>query len=112
VGIIPALRVARTDVNVVLREGGRGSSDGRSRHIVRGTLVVAQLAGSLLLLIVAGLFIRSLDKAQQLYLGFNPDHILDLTLDPEQIGFNETQGREFYRQVTQRIGALPGVASV
>ena len=112
VGIIPALRVARTDINVVLREGGRGSSDGRSRHIVRGTLVVAQVAGSLLLLIVAGLFIRSLDKAQQLYLGFNPDHILDLTLDPEQINFTETQGRAFYRQLSERIGALPGVVSV
>jgi predicted permease len=79
---------------------------------VRGTLVAAQVAGSLLLLIVAGLFIRSLDKAQQMYLGFNPDHILDLTLDPEQIGFKETQGREFYRQLNERISALPGVMSV
>jgi predicted permease len=111
VGIIPALRVARSDINVVLREGGRGSSDGRRRHIVRGTLVVAQVAGSLLLLIVAGLFIRSLDKAQQLYLGFNPDHILDLTLDPEQINFTEAQGRAFYRQLNERISALPGVVS-
>ena len=112
VGIIPALRVARTDVNVVLREGGRGSSDGRSRHLVRGTLVVAQVAGSLLLLIAAGLFIRSLDKAQQLYLGFNPDHILDLTLDPEQINFTEAQSRAFYRQLNERISGLPGVVSV
>src|SRR5579859_6007926 len=91
VGMLPALRVARTDINVVLREGGRGASDGPRRHMVRGALVVAQVAGSLLLLIVAGLFMRSLGKAQQLYLGFNPDHILDLTLDPEQINFNETQ---------------------
>ena len=112
VGIVPALRVARNDVNSVLREGGRGASDGPRRHLVRGTLVAAQVAGSLLLLVVAGLFIRSLDKAQQLYLGFNPDHILDLTLDPEQINFNETQTREFYRQITERIGALPGVVSV
>jgi predicted permease len=112
VGIIPALRVARTDINVVLREGGRGASGGRRRHIVRGTLVVAQVAGSLLLLIVAGLFVRSLDKAQQVYLGFNPDQILDLTLDPEQINFTEAQGRAFYRQITERIGAMPGVVSV
>ena len=112
VGIVPALRAARNDVNSVLREGGRGASDGPRRHLVRGTLVAAQVAGSLLLLIVAGLFIRSLDKAQQLYLGFNPDHILDLTLDPEQINFNETQTREFYRQITERIGSLPGVVSV
>ncbi len=112
VGIIPALRVARNDINAVLREGGRGASDGPRRHLVRSALVVAQLAGSLLLLVVAGLFVRSLDKAQQMYLGYNPDHILDLTLDPEQIGFNETQGREFYRQLNERISALPGVVSV
>ena len=112
VGIIPALRVARGDVNAVLREGGRGSSEGPRRQVVRNALVVAQLAGSLLLLVVAGLFVRSLGKAEQLYLGFNPDHILDLTVDPEQIGYSEAQGRAFYRQVAERISALPGVVSV
>ncbi len=112
VGILPALRVARSDVNSVLREGGRGASDGPRRHIVRSTLVVAQLAGSLLLLIVAGLFMRSLNKAQQLYLGYSPDHILDLTVDVAQVSFNESRGREFFRQVDERLSALPGVVSV
>jgi predicted permease len=112
VGIVPALRVARSDVNAVLREGGRSASEGPRRHLVRNALVVAQLAGSLLLLIVAGLFVRSLSKAQQMYLGYSPDHVLDLTVDPEQIGFNETQGRAFYRQVDDRISAIPGVVSV
>ena len=112
VGIIPALRAARSDVNVVLREGGRGSSEGPRRHLVRNTLVVAQLAGSLLLLVVAGLFVRSLSKAERMYLGYDPDHVLDLTVDPEQISFTETQTREFYRQLNERISALPGVASV
>src|SRR6266481_3550395 len=112
VGILPALRVARSDVNYVLREGGRGSSDGRRRHIVRSTLVVAQLAGSLLLLVVAGLFVRSLGKAQQLYLGYSPDHVLDLTVDVEQINFEESRGREFFRQVDERLSALPGVVAV
>jgi predicted permease len=112
VGMLPALRVARSDINSVLREGGRGSSDGPRRNIVRSTLVVAQLAGSMLLLIVAGLFIRSLGKAQQMYLGFNPDHVLDLSIDVQQAGMNETRGREFYRQIDERISALPGVMSV
>ena len=112
VGIIPALRVARTDINIVLREGGRGASDGPKRHLVRGALVAAQVAGSLLLLIVAGLFIRSLNKAEQMYLGFNADHILDLTIDPEQVNFTEVQSRDFYRQLNDRIRALPGVVSV
>ena len=112
VGIIPALRAARSDINAVLREGGRGSSEGPRRHLVRNTLVVAQLAGSLLLLVVAGLFVRSLSKAERMYLGYDPDHVLDLTVDPEQIGFNETQTREFYRQLNERLSALPGVVSV
>ena len=112
VGMLPALRVARSDVNSLLREGGRGSSDGPRRNIVRSTLVVAQLAGSMLLLIVAGLFIRSLGKAQQMYLGFDPDHVLDLSMDVQQAGMNEIRGREFYRQIDERISALPGVVSV
>jgi macrolide transport system ATP-binding/permease protein len=112
VGIIPALRAARNDINSALREGGRGSSEGPRRHLVRNTLVVAQLAGSLLLLVVAGLFVRSLNKAQQVYLGYDPDHVLDLTVDPQQIGFTETQTREFYRQLDERVSGLPGVLSV
>jgi putative ABC transport system permease protein len=112
VGILPALRVARSDLNSILREGGRGSSEGRQRYLVRNTLVVAQLAGSMLLLIVAGLFLRSLGKAEQTYLGFNPDHVLDLTLDVQQAGFDETRGREFYRQLDERISAIPGVVNV
>ncbi|MBA0084713.1 MAG: ABC transporter permease [Acidobacteria bacterium Pan2503] len=111
VGIIPALRVARNDVNSVLREGSRGSSEGPRRHFVRNTLVVAQLAGSLLLLVVAGLFTRSLGKAQQLDLGFNPDHILNFSVDVQQSGYREMQGRAFYKQLLDRIRALPGVVS-
>jgi predicted permease len=112
VGIIPALRVARSDVITVLREGGRGASEGPRRQILRNVLVVAQLAGSMLLLTTAGLFIRSLGKAQQTYLGFNPDHVLDFSLDVQQAGFNETRGREMYQQIDERISALPGVVSV
>jgi len=112
VGLIPALRVASYDVNSVLREGGRSASEGRRRHIARNTLVVAQLAGSLLLLIVAGLFVRSLDKAQQIYLGFDPNHVLNFSLDVQQVGFDKTRGQEFFRQVDERIRAIPGVVSV
>jgi len=112
VGLIPALRVARYDVNSVLREGGRTASEGRRRHIVRNTLVVAQLAGSLLLLIVAGLFVRSLNKAQQMYLGFDPNHVLNFSLDVQQVGFDKAHGEQFFRQVDERIRAIPGVVSV
>ncbi|HXW17102.1 MAG TPA: ABC transporter permease, partial [Candidatus Acidoferrales bacterium] len=112
VGIVPAIRVARTDVSAVLHEGGRGSSDGPRRHLLRNILVVAQVAGSLVLLVVAGLAARNLMNAQRLNLGFQPDHILNLSMDLEEVGFSETQGREFYRQAEERLSALPGVESV
>lgn len=112
VGIMPALRVARSDVNSMLREGGRGTSEGRQRNLVRNTLVVAQVAGSLLLMIVAGLFVRSLDKVRGVYLGFNPDHVIDVPIDVQQVGYKEQQGRAFYRAVEERLRALPGVTLV
>ena len=112
VGVFPALRVARHDVSSVLHDGGRGSSGGRRRQFLRGSLVVAQVAGSLVLLIVAGLFIRSLGKAQNIYLGFESSHVLDFSLDVQQIGYQESQGRAFYRELESRLRALPGVVSV
>ena len=112
VGVFPALRVARRDVSSVLHDGARGSSGGRRRQIVRGSLVVAQVAGSLVLLIVAGLFIRSLGKAQTIYLGFDPANVLDFSLDVQQVGYQEVQGRTFYRELDSRLRALPGVVSV
>jgi predicted permease len=112
VGIMPALRVARTDVNSMLREGGRGSSEGPRRHLVRNTLVMAQVAGSLLLLIVAGLFIRSAGKARGIDLGLNPDHVIDVPLDVQQLGYTEQQGKAFYRDAEERLRSLPGVVSV
>src|SRR5580692_4242700 len=112
VGTMPALRAARTNVITVLHEGGRGSSSGPRRQLARNTLVAAQVAGSLVLLVVAGLFIRSLDKAQKISLGFNPEHILNLSVDVAQIGYKETRGREVYREMESRIRALPGVESV
>jgi predicted permease len=112
VGIVPALRVARTDLNAVLHEGGRGSSDGPRRQLTRNTLVVAQVAGSLVLMIVAGLFVRSLGNVQNINLGFDPDHTLNLSLDVYQNGYTEARGREFYRDLQARLSALPGVESV
>jgi predicted permease len=111
VGIVPALRIARTDLSSILHEGGRGSSDGPRRQFARNTLVAAQVAGSLVLLVVAGLFVRSLGKAQNINLGFDPDQILNLSTDVNGLGYSEARGREFYRDLETRIRALPGVVS-
>ena len=112
VGVIPALRAARTDVGAVLHEGGRGSSDGPGRHYARNSLVVAQVAGSLLLLVVAGLFVRSLQRAKNTYLGFDPNQILNVTVDPSEANYKEPQGREYFRELETRLRALPSVVSV
>jgi len=69
----------------------------------------AQVAGSVTLLIVAGLFVRSLRAASNLSLGFDPVHVLNVTLDPSVNAYNESQTQQFYRQLEIKIRALPGV---
>jgi len=111
VGVSPALRASRANVNVMLRETGRSDSPGAGRHQLRNVLVVAQLAGSLVLLVAAGLFVRSLAHVQRMNLGFDPDHVLNVTLDPHGIGYDEPRTRGFYRELEARVRALPGVKS-
>ncbi len=109
VGLWPALRASRANLNTVLHEGGRSDSAGANRHRVRSGLVVVQVAGSLALLIAAALFVRSLHRAERSYLGFNPDHLLNVIVDPHEIGYDEARTNEFYRQLEDRVRALPGV---
>ena len=109
VGIVPAVRASRGNLSAILHEGGRGVVGGKNR--LRSTLVVVQVAGSLLLLIIAGLFTRSLAQAQRSDLGFKPDHVLNLLMDPNEIGYNQAQTRDFYKNLLQRVRALPGVVS-
>jgi predicted permease len=111
VGLWPAVRAGRTDVNSVLQSGGRSDTAGVSRHRLRSVLVVAQVAGSLVLLIVAGLFVRSLMRAQHAYMGFDADHVLNLTLDPREVGYDEARTRTFYHDLEARVRVLPGVQS-
>ena len=111
VGLWPAVRAGRADVNTVLQSGGRSDTAGAGRHRLRSVLVVAQVAGSLVLLIVAGLFVRSLMRAQHAYLGFEADHVLNLTLDPREVGYDETRTKTFYHDLEAKVRALPGVQS-
>lgn len=110
IGLVPAWRASRQDLSTVLHEAGRGVIGGR--HRLRDVLVVAQVAGSLMLLIIAMLFTRSLGKAQQSDLGFEPRGIINFTMDPTEVGYNEEQGRTFYKNLRERARALPGVESV
>jgi predicted permease len=107
VGVLPALRVAKGNLSNLLHESGR-SSPGRSQRTL-SVLVAAQVAGALGLLIVAGLFLRSLQSAQHANLGFDPTHVLDVALDPGEIGYSPVQTSDFYRQLLARTRELSGV---
>src|SRR5262249_16111640 len=109
VGIIPALRSSRGNLNAVLRTGGRGVV--RHKNKLRTTLVVAQVAGSLMLLVVAGLFTRSLTQARRANLGFNPSPLLNFTMDPVEIAYSSDQSLAFFQELVQRVRATPGVES-
>lgn len=109
VGIFPALRASRREVIEAIREGGRSMTGSRSR--LRTALVVVQVGGSLMLLIVAGLTVRSLSYVQRSDLGFDPRHVLNLAMDPNEIGYDKAQGLRFYNQLIERINAMPGVES-
>jgi macrolide transport system ATP-binding/permease protein len=110
-GLSPALRATHADVNNALHQTGRAGSGATTRHRVRGDLMAAQVAGSLTLLIVAGLFVRSLQAVHRLDLGFDPDHLLNVRLDPSLNNYTETETTEFYRSLEARIRVLPGVQS-
>ena len=110
VGLVPALRVAKANVSGVLRESGRGVTAGR--HWLRDTLVALQIAGSLVLLVVASLFVRSLTAMQTMDFGFKPDHVLNLVVDPSEIGMSDTQARDLGRDLLARLRQLGGVDAV
>lgn len=107
VGIGPALRSSKIDLQQTLREADRAASSPRRR--LQGALVAAQIAGSMMLLVVAGLFTRSLQNVHAADLGFDASHVLNMTMDPHEIGYSDEQGRQFYRQLLARVRALPGV---
>jgi predicted permease len=107
VGIVPAFRASRGNLNSILHEAGRGTIAGR--HRLRSALVVVQVGASLMLLIIAGLFLRSLNAAERTNLGFNPRGVLNVAMDPSELGYSEEQGREFYKNLLDRVRALPGV---
>jgi len=109
VGIVPALRVSSGNLSSILHEGGRTSTGRRQK--MRTVIVAVQAGGSLALLIVAGLFVRSMGHAQHTDLGFDPQRVLNVRLDPGELGYTEAQGRAFYDQLVRRVRTLPGVQS-
>jgi len=111
-GILPGLRTSSLAPITVLKEEAGGMSGGIHKSRLARALVVAQLSLSLLLLICAGLFARSLQNAQRLDPGFDPNHVLLASYELGPVGYSEAQGIAFHRQLLSKLSALPGVESV
>ena len=111
-GILPALRASGEAPIAVLKEDTGSASGGMRKARLASALVVAQISLSLLLLICAGLFIRSFMSAQQINPGFNPHNVLIATYDLFTGGYSEASGVEFDRQLVAKLEAQPGIQSV
>src|SRR5204863_436933 len=111
-GLAPALQASKPELVSTLKDEAGTIGGGRRKGRVRNTLVVAQIALSLVALVGAGLFIRSLQYAQMLKPGFNPDHVLLASLDVFPIGYDQTKGLVFYQQLLERLKQIPGVQSI
>lgn len=112
IGVYPAVQASRTDVQIVLKDSGRGAGGGTAAKAFRHALVVAQVALSLTLLICAGLLVLSFYKLQKTDLGFVPDgRAFGLVNLPSARYGKPELSREFYRQLQERLNAAPELAA-
>jgi putative ABC transport system permease protein len=108
-GLAPALQATKASLTGALKD--TTAQAGHSRSRLRSTLVVAQLALSLMILIAAGLVARSLQQLRAMDPGFNPQNALTLSFDLDLQGYDKTKGEQFYNQVIERLESLPGVTT-
>lgn len=109
-GLVPALKASSPNLNEFMKEG-RGATAGASSHRLRGSLVVAETMLGLMLLVVAGLLLRSFHRILSVDPGMNPHNVLTLNFDLPDKSYNETQQIDFYTQLLSRLRAVPGVES-
>jgi predicted permease len=109
-GVVPALQISRTDIHESLKEGGRGGGAGVGRRRLRNTLIVTEVAVSLVLLIGAGLTLRSLYNVLNADTGIDPSGVLvgNLTL-PDSRYKEDAKRRLLVQQIVEKVKALPGV---
>lgn len=110
-GLAPALQASHSGVHDTLKEGGRQSGEATMGARLRSLLVVAEVALAVVALVGAGLFVRSLKNAMAIDPGFDARNILTMNLDVSLQGYDEARGREFYRQLVDRVNGLAGVDS-
>jgi predicted permease len=112
-GIAPALRATRFDLRETLNEGSRGSTAGPGHQRLRGVLIASEFALAMLLLVGAGLLLRSFSRLQNVSTGFQPDHLLLVDLPLSQTAYAKPEQRYgFFDRLINRAQNLPGVRSV
>jgi predicted permease len=110
-GLVPALQATRTDLTPALKEGGAVMLPGRHRWSLRNTLMVAQFAGSLTLLVILGLLSLGIQTTLGIQQGFNPAHLFLVSLDPVRDGFPAPQASDFLQKLADRVKLQPSIAS-
>ncbi len=110
-GLAPAWRATKLDLTSALKESNR-TGGGISRSRLSKVLVIAQVAMSLVLLVGAGLFVRTLRNLQQVELGFNQENLLNFALQPRSSGYKDEKLLQLYQRVLGRLDGLPGAQSV
>src|SRR5690348_1667862 len=108
-GVPPAFRATRVDLTPQLKTSSRGAVTRRRSFGLGRTLVISQVALSLLLLIGAALFLRTLWNLKNLYPGFNPDDMLLFSMEPTLLGYKGARLENFYKGVLERVEGVPGV---
>jgi putative ABC transport system permease protein len=112
-GLAPALQASRPDLNETLKEGGKGGGSGSRSGRARNALIVIEVAMALVLLVGAGLLIKSFSRLQEVDPGFDPRNLLTMRLFLPQSKYAEPQQRQaFFEQALKRIESLPGVQAV
>jgi predicted permease len=111
-GIIPAIKASGTDVNEVLKTGGRGGALGWTHNRLRGLLVISEIALALVALVGSGLFLRSMQNAQQFNPGFESQNLLQMNFDLGALRYDADHGQQFFRDAIERAKTVPGVVSV
>ena len=112
-GILPAVSGPRAEVNGALKEGGRTGMQGLEQHRLRGVLVVTEVALAMVLLVGAGLLLRSFERVVETDPGFRPEHVLTASLNLAESQYKEdAQIKSFYQQVMRRLQQMPGAKTV
>jgi predicted permease len=111
-GLVPAIKASRPDLMDTLKSGGRGGTMGWRKDPLRSMLVIGEMALALIALVGAGLFLRSIQNAQQINLGFESKDLFSLNFDLGALHYDEGRGQQFYRTAIERVQNSPGVTSV